>query len=89
MAGESFLSRQGVGLLTNAGLPDWIANDGDDYVARAVRHASDVPRLASLRAGMRQQLVSSPLLDAPRFARHFATALREMWRAWCELHAPA
>ena len=84
LAGTSFLSRQGLGLLMNAGLPDWIAADADDYVARAVVHASDLQRLASLRSGLRQQVLSSPLFDAPRFASHFEAALRGMWREWCE-----
>jgi predicted O-linked N-acetylglucosamine transferase (SPINDLY family) len=83
MAGERFLSRQGVGLLMNAGLPEWIAVDQDDYVARAVRHASDLQRLAALRKGLRQQVLDSPIFDAPRFARHFEEALRGMWTHWC------
>jgi protein O-GlcNAc transferase len=84
LAGKSFLSRQGVGLLMNAGLPELVAEDADDYVRRAVSHASDLPRLASLRAGMREQVLASPLFDAPRFARHFEEALRNAWRKWCE-----
>ena len=84
LAGESFLSRQGVGLMMNAGLPEWIAADDDDYVARAVSHASDLQRLAALRNGLRQQVVASPIFDAPRFAEHFEAALRGMWRKWCD-----
>ena len=83
LTGTSFLSRQGVGMLMNAGLSDWIAADADDYVARAVEQASDLPRLASLREGLRQQVLDSPLFDAPRFAGHFEAALRGMWREWC------
>ncbi|MFA7281969.1 MAG: tetratricopeptide repeat protein [Sterolibacterium sp.] len=75
LAGESFLSRQGVGLLMNAGLPEWIAADADDYVARALSHAGDVSRLALLRGELRQQVLASPLFDAERFARHFENAL--------------
>jgi predicted SAM-dependent methyltransferase len=84
LAGESFLSRQGVGLLMNAGLPEWIAADADDYVARAVSHASDLQRLAALRKGLRQQVLASPIFDAPRFAHHFEAALRGMWQKWCD-----
>jgi predicted O-linked N-acetylglucosamine transferase (SPINDLY family) len=83
LAGHSFLSRQGVGLLMNAGLPEWIAVDEDDYVARAVQHAADLPRLAELRRGLRQQVLASPIFDAARFAGHFETALRGMWAKWC------
>ena len=79
-----FLSRQGVGILMNAGLPDWIATDEADYVAKAIAHAGDIERLAALRAGLRQKVLSSPLFDAPRFAGHFEAALRGMWARWCE-----
>jgi predicted O-linked N-acetylglucosamine transferase (SPINDLY family) len=83
LAGERFLARQGVGLLMNAGLPEWIASDPADYLARAVSHASNLQRLASLRRGLRQQVLDSPVFDAPRFARHFEAALRGMWSTWC------
>ena len=84
LAGKSFLSRQGVGLLMNTGLPEWIAADADEYLARAVSHAGDLQRLAALRSGLRQQVLASPLFDAPRFARHFEAALRGMWSRWCD-----
>jgi predicted O-linked N-acetylglucosamine transferase (SPINDLY family) len=84
LAGERFLSRQGVGLLMNAGLPEWVAKDPGDYVARAVSHAGDLQGLARLRAGLRQQVLASPIFDAPRFAGHFEAALRGMWQLWCE-----
>lgn len=84
LAGDSFLARQGVGLLTNAGLPDWIATDADDYLAKAIAQAQDLPRLAALRASLRDQVLASPVFDAPRFAGHFVQALRGMWTRWCE-----
>ncbi|MDO8441157.1 MAG: hypothetical protein Q7S97_08140, partial [Polaromonas sp.] len=60
-----------------------------DYVARAVSHASDLQRLASLRSGLRQQVLASPIFDAPRFAQHFEAALRGMWQTWCSRDASA
>lgn len=84
LASNRFLSRQGVGLLMNAGLPEWIAADADDYVARAALHASNLQRLTTLRNELRLQVLSSPLFDAPRFAIHFEAALRGMWRKWCD-----
>ena len=84
LTGERFLSRQGVGLLMNAGLPEWVATDPDDYVARAVRHASDLQALSALRRQLRQQMLVSPIFDARRFAQHFEAALRGMWRKWCD-----
>lgn len=89
LAGSTFLSRQGVGLLTNANLPEWIANDADDYVNLAVSHAGDLQRLSRLRASLRSQVLASPIFDAPRFARHFEAALRGAWRSWCEQNTSA
>ncbi len=87
LAGERFLSRQGVGILANADLQDWIASDADDYVARALRHASDVQALSELRSRLRQQVLSSPLFDAQRFAGHFEAALRGMWQRYVDAAA--
>jgi predicted O-linked N-acetylglucosamine transferase (SPINDLY family) len=83
LVGEHFMSYIGESTLQNAGLPDWVAYNADDYVKRASAHAADIASLASLRNRLRQQVLASPLCDAARFARHFDTALREMWVAWC------
>ncbi len=80
LQGDRFLSGTAGSIARNAGLPDWIAADVDDYVAKAVAFASDLDCLASLRAGLRQQVLASPLFDAPRFARHFENALWGMWQ---------
>lgn len=81
LAGECFLSRQGVGLLMNTGLPEWVASTPDDYVARAVSNAGDLQGLAALRAVLRDRFLASPVCDAKRFARHFEQALEDMWQA--------
>lgn len=78
--GDRFLSHVGESVVNNAGLADWIAEDDDDYVAKAVAHTQNLNQLADLRAGLRQQALASPLFDAPRFARHFEEALWGMWQ---------
>ncbi|MBI5007566.1 MAG: tetratricopeptide repeat protein [Nitrosomonadales bacterium] len=86
LSGESFLFRQGAGFLSNAGLPEWVANSQEEYVAWAVSYAADRQGLATLRSGLRQRLERSPIMDGKRFANHFAAALTDMWRVWCESH---
>ncbi len=80
LRGDRFLSRTAGSIAHNAGLPDWVAADEDDYVAKAVTFTSDLERLGALRAGLRQQVLASPLFDAPRFARNFEDALWGMWK---------
>ncbi len=82
--GDRFLSHMGETFAHNAGLADWIAADDDDYVAKAVQHTADLQRLAALRSDLRQQVLTSPIFDAPRFAGNFAAALWGMWQTWCD-----
>jgi predicted O-linked N-acetylglucosamine transferase (SPINDLY family) len=79
--GDRFLSLTAKSVAHHAGLPDWVAIDKDDYVAKAVAFTSNLERLAALRAGLRQQVLASPLFDAPRFARNLEDALWGMWQA--------
>ena len=83
LRGERFVGRMGASILTAAGLDEFIAESPDDYVAKAVALASDLPRLAALRAGMRQRLERSPVCDGARFARGLEATYRAMWREWC------
>lgn len=84
LCGDRFIGHQGETLLDNAGLPDWIALDRNEYVAKSVAHAADLPALAALRSRLRPQFLASPLCDADRFARHLEEAFRGMWRVWCD-----
>ena len=78
LAGNTMLSRQGVSIMTCAGLPDWVAQTQEEYVQIAVEKARDPEELASLRSQLRTALFTSPLFNAPEFAQDFATALNGM-----------
>jgi predicted O-linked N-acetylglucosamine transferase (SPINDLY family) len=86
LPGEIFAARHSLSHLSNAGLPDWAARDGADYIDMAVARAADLPALAALRAGLRARVKASPLCDAPRFGRNLGDALRHAWRDWCARH---
>lgn len=85
--GDSFISRGGQSIVFNAGLTDWIAEDDDDYVLKAIKHTEDLDRLAALRTQLRQQVLASPLFDAPRFAINLETALWGMWQNYLNRHS--
>ncbi|CAG4905102.1 O-linked N-acetylglucosamine transferase, SPINDLY family protein [Paraburkholderia saeva] len=80
--GDRFLSHVGESILNTVDLAGWIAANDDEYVARAVAFAADRDHLMHLKAGLRQQLLASPLCDAPRFARNLEGAFRGMWRQY-------
>ena len=80
LAGDRLVARQGQSIMEACGLSDWVANDISEYVTKAVTLTQDLQQLAALRRRLRSQLNTSPLFDAPRFARHLQDALIEIWR---------
>jgi protein O-GlcNAc transferase len=82
LAGDRLIARQGASLLAAAGLNDWVAHSPAQFVEQAIARAGELPALARLRAGLRDQVLASPLFDAPRFARHFEAAVWAMWQRW-------
>jgi len=82
-AGELFAGRMGVSIFTAVGLEELIAPDDAAFVAIAAGLAADLPRLAELRAGLRERLRASPICDAAGFTGRLEEAYRAMWRRWC------
>jgi protein O-GlcNAc transferase len=81
--GETAVSRGGLSLMSNVGLPQFIGRSRDDYIRIAVETARDLPALARVRAKLRGQLEASPVMDHQRFARDLEKLYRQMWVAWC------
>jgi predicted O-linked N-acetylglucosamine transferase (SPINDLY family) len=79
LAGRTALSRGSVSILSNVGMPELIARDEEQYVQKAVELATDLPRLAAIRASLRDRMIHSALRDAGAFARDVEAAYRRMW----------
>jgi len=84
LRGDRHASRVGASLLTTIGVPELITSSVDEYVERAVALATDTPALGSLRCSLRRRMIASPLCDAPAFAAKFESALRGLWKRWCQ-----
>ena len=78
LAGRTHASRVGLSILENSGLPEFIAQNADQYVEIVVRLANDSERLLQYRHKLRGQLSSSPLTDAVRFTRDLEAAYLDM-----------
>ncbi len=83
LRGDRHSARMCASVLNAAALPEFIAETVPDYVERAVWLAGDLPRLASLRDGLRARLRASALMDERGVTRELETALREVWQDWC------
>ena len=83
VVGKTALSRGGLCILSNLGLPELVGRDPADQARIAIGLARDLPRLSGLRSSLRERMRQSPLMDAPGFARDFEAVLRRMWSDWC------
>jgi predicted O-linked N-acetylglucosamine transferase (SPINDLY family) len=84
LVGKTSVSRAGLSQLSNLNLSELAAQSPDEFISIATKLAQDLPRLAALRAGMRDRMLASPLMHAPRFARNVEAAYHRMWLKWCQ-----
>jgi protein O-GlcNAc transferase len=89
MPGPTFAGRHSATHLVNAGMPELVTNSWDEYRQRVIGLASDLQSLSTIRKHLRDVLLQSPVCDGPRFAKHFATAMRAIWQRYCENKLPA
>ena len=82
VAGRSMVSRQAAAVLSGAGHPEWICNDAITLANQAEQLAEDTSKLAELRAGLRQQVATSALLNANELARCTEQTFRHWWKHW-------
>jgi len=75
LQGLTHRERVSASFLTAAGYPELIANTKDEYIQIATTLAQNIPRLAHMRATMRETLLHSALMDVPRYLKHFEAAL--------------
>jgi predicted O-linked N-acetylglucosamine transferase (SPINDLY family) len=83
LAGRTAVSRAGSTLLSHVGLEHVVARSEERYIDLAAELMRDGEALARLRRDLRARLESSPVMNAPAFARGVEVAYREMWRTWC------
>ncbi len=84
LVGATVVGRAGLSHLTNLGLRELLAETPEQYIRIASQLARDLDELSRLRQTLRSTMESSPLMDAPRFARGMEQAYRTMWQRWCK-----
>lgn len=80
LSGDRFLSRLGGSILFNSGLSDWVADNGDDYILKAVKYSSNHENLTLLRSKLRNQVLSSAIFDIKKFTKNFELSLLDIWK---------
>ena len=83
LADRPSVGRLGAMILGGLGLEDWIATSPEDYVAKGLAAASDLPALAALRAELRPRFAASALADPVGLTRSVEATYRRLWAGWC------
>ncbi len=83
VAGGTYVSRQGVMQMLALDLPEFVAETPEALIPLAKMWMGRRPELAELRKTLRERVRSSPLGDAPRYARNLEASLRAEWARRC------
>jgi predicted O-linked N-acetylglucosamine transferase (SPINDLY family) len=81
VAGRDTRSRQGVSILTNLGLPEFVADTPEKLIELAAIWSEQRPGLGDLRGSLREMMRQSPVTNAGQFVRHLEAAYRRAWEA--------
>ena len=79
MKGNNFNSRCGESINKNLGLENFIANDESDYYKKALEFYENHNKIEKIGSDLRDQSLSSPLLDAKNFSKNFYNKLHEIY----------
>lgn len=78
------MGRVGALILHGMGRDEWIADTPEAYLDKLVALASDVPALALIRAGLRDEMLASKLCDGVDFTRRMEATYQQMWQRYCD-----
>ncbi len=76
---KSFRGRVGASILTRLGMADFVVDSEGEYKATAIKLATDLSRLRSLRPVLRDRMRSSPICDAVGFTRSLEDTFKSLW----------
>ncbi|MCS6468299.1 glycosyltransferase, partial [Burkholderia thailandensis] len=74
--------------MAHVGLDAFVAENVDDFVAKGIALASDIPTLARLRGELRERCTRSAAFQPERVAQDVSDAFRIMWRRWRDGQPP-
>ena len=89
LCGDLHAARVGASLLGWLGLSDLVAADADDFVRICARLAGDADGAAALRAGLRDRVRASLLVDEAGFVREIERCYQTVWTEHMRLGSDA
>jgi len=79
--GDRFISKCGESINNNLNMHDWIADDDEDYVRKAILFSNNVDELENIRKKLINFSRKSSLFNMKKYANNFSTILREAFNS--------
>jgi len=77
--GFKFISRMTESINHNVNMSNWIANDEDEYIKKAIEFSKNLKQLSDIKKNLRKTALESPAFNASLFAEQLNTAVWKMW----------
>lgn len=82
LLGDRPSGRIGASLLTQVDLPDWITDDTEAYIQRAVEAARDLETLKAIRSTLRERVYAMPATQLKSYAENVESWFRTIWQSY-------
>ena len=79
LKGDRFIFHFGESINSNLNMNDWIAENKEDYVSKAIKFSSNLKELSNIRSSLRNQALQSPVFNPINFSNYFDKMLWEFW----------
>ena len=79
--GDRFISKCGESINNNLNMHDWIADDEEDYVRKAILFSKNVDELENIRKKLINLSRKSSLFNMKKYANNFSIILREAFNS--------
>lgn len=79
LCGATHVSRMGASIMRSAAMAGWVATSVPEFAALAAHHAARLDALVQLRAGLREQLRGSSLMNSSVHCAEFESVILDAW----------
>jgi predicted O-linked N-acetylglucosamine transferase (SPINDLY family) len=80
LKGSRYLFHFGESINSNLNMHNWIADNNNEYISKAIKFSSNLKELSKIRKNLRSNALKTAVFDAKSFAEHFDKMLWNMWK---------
>jgi protein O-GlcNAc transferase len=80
MKGFNFVSRCGESININLDMKEFLAENEEDYILKAVEFSKNPKKIIEIRKTLRDKALNSPLFDKKMFGKEFCELIENTWK---------